>query len=116
MKEIKSNPSKIMTTYLVPAKEDITVVTIAGSKVVKLTEIAIMDRQSNGSFIAKDRLLTTYRNIKLLGKDELSKEVTTANEQVINEVSTRISREYKSLKTIDEKMNQIEMQLDDIEN
>ena len=116
MKEIKSNPSRIMTAYLVSAKEDITVVTIAGSKVVKLTEIAIMDRQSNGSFIAKDRLLTTYRNIKLLGKDELSKEETTNNQQVINEAPVRMSREYKSLKNIDEKMNQIEIQLDDIEN
>ena len=115
MKEIKSNPSKIKDVYLVPSKEEITVVTIAGAKTVKLTEIAIMDRQSNGSFIAKDRLLETYRNIGLTSKSDFVKAVDNGGNQIVNEVVPKMSREYKSLKNIDEKMNQIELQLDDIE-
>ena len=109
MKEIKSNPSKIINCYLVNTKEDIQVVSIAESKTVKLTEIAIMDRQSNGSFIVKDRIIGTYMNSKLISND---------NNETSNGSTSSIkpSKELKTLKDIDEKMLQVDEYLDNIEN
>ena len=69
MKEIKSNPSKIFDVYVMPSKEEIVVISTTGSKVMKLTEISIMDRQSNGSFIVKDRLIDTHKVVNLSGND-----------------------------------------------
>ena len=112
MKEIKSNPSKILNCYIIPSKDEITVRSIAEEKIVKLTEIAIMDRHSNGSFIMKDRIINTYQNVNLVNKNnsEVIENTTEEVKPVIKE-----SRELKSLKNIDEKMMTIDEYLDDIE-
>ena len=109
MKEIKSNPSKIIDCYLISSKEELDVVSIAEVKRVKLTEISIMDRHSNGSFIVKDRIMNTYQVAHLLTMDDIK------NEQSSSPVIVNEDKEYKSLKNIDEKMKNIELQLDDIE-
>ena len=111
MKEIKSNPSQVFDVYVMPSKEEIVVSSIAGSKIMKLTEISIMDRQSNGSFIVKDRIVDTHKVVNLSGNDVFEKE----NEKEVNLVINN-DKEYKSLKNIDEKMMSIDRQLDDIEN
>ena len=111
MKQIKSNPSRVFDVYIMPSKEEITVSSVTGMKTMKLTEISIMDRQSNGSFIVKDRIVNTHKVVHLI-------------ENGFNEVSTdsginldiNADKEYRSLKNIDEKMNLIDRQLDDIEN
>ena len=118
MKEIKSNPSKILDCYIIPSRDDITVRSVAEEKQVKLTEIAMMDRHSNGSFIVKDRLLDTYQVVKLIGSEELKGEPV---EQVVSEVkeeqiSLKLDKEMKSLKNIDEKMMSIDEYLNDIED
>ena len=109
MKEIKSNPSKIINTYLINSKEELNVVSIAEVKRVKLTEISIMDRHSNGSFIVKDRIMNTYQIAHLITIDDIK---NNHNERpiIVSE-----DKEYKSLKNIDDKMKTIELQLDDIE-
>ena len=109
MKEIKSNPSKIINAYLINSKEELNVVSIAEVKRVKLTEISIMDRHSNGSFIVKDRIMNTYQIAHLVTMDDIK---NNHNERpiIVNE-----DKEYKSLKNIDDKMKTIELQLDDIE-
>ena len=108
MKEIKSNPSRVFDTYIMPSKEEIVVSSIAGSKVMKLTEISIMDRQSNGSFIVKDRLVNTHKVVNISGNDIEKNEDNKQANIVINT--------DKTLKNIDEKMMSIDRQLDDIEN
>ena len=113
MKEIKSNPSKILDCYIVPSKEEITVRSIAEEKTIKLTEIAIMDRQSNGSFIVKDRIVLSYKNAKLISSDD-DKAVVSTIQEVSKPVITN-NKEYKSLKNIDEKMMSIDEYLNDIE-
>ena len=111
MKEIKSNPSKIIDTYLIPSKEEITVISVTGSKVLKLTEISIMDRQSNGSFIVKDKIIDTYRCASLVSNN---KQENIENNNNISEVK-KVDKELKSLKNIDEKMLSIDEYLNDIE-
>ena len=113
MKEIKSNPSKILDCYIMPSKDEITVRSIAEEKVIKLTEIAIMDRQSNGSFVVKDRIMLSYKNARLIDSNEpkaIVKETAVKEEPVVLG-----NREYKALKNIDEKMMSIDEYLNDIE-
>ena len=112
MKEIKSNPSKIVDAYLVPSKEEITVTSIAETRTMKLTEIPIMDRQSNGSFIMKDRVINSYNNVYLVSKND-EKIVDNSTEEA--KIIAPSDRELKSLRTIDEKMMTIDEYLDDIE-
>ena len=111
MKEIKSNPSKILSCYIIPTKEELVVTSIKESKTVKLTEISIMDRQSNGSFIVKDRIMNTYPVAKLI-KEHAEVKPTEVTEEI---KITNEDKEYRSLKNIDNVMESIEMQLDDIE-
>ena len=112
MKEIKSNPSKIISCYLISSKEEIEVVSIAEVKKLKLTEISIMDRQSNGSFVVKDRIMDTHLISKLVSN---SSSVITTEEDNDNKIVIMNNKEMKSLKSIDDKMLSIEKQLDDIE-
>ena len=110
MKEIKSNPSKIINPYLINSKEEIQVVSVVEKKTVKLTEISIMDRQSNGSFIVKDRIVNTYMNAKLIDNDSVK-----VNDNAINK-DIKVSKEYKTLRDIDDKMQEVDEYLDNIEN
>ena len=113
MKEIKSNPSKIIACYLVPSKDEIEVVSTSEVKRLKLTEISIMDKQSNGSFIAKDKIIDIHMVCGLVNNDSL---VNNVNEDDNIEDKIVVSKEYKSLKNIDDKMLSIDEYLDDIEN
>ena len=72
-----------------------------------------MDRQSNGSFIVKDKIINTYHNVGLSNKenDDVVSQVNS-NEEIVNTIKE--SKELKSLKTIDEKMMTIYEYLDDI--
>ena len=111
MKEIKSNPSKIIDSYIMPSKEEIVITSIKEEKLVKLTEIAIMDRQSNGSFIVKDRILSTHR-VTGITSDILSKKSVTKEEKI--EIID--NKEYKALKDIDSKIDLVDSLLDNIED
>ena len=112
MKEIKSNPSKIIKTYLMNSKDEIVITSISGNKVVKLTEISIMDRQSNGSFIVKDRVMNTYKVISLVSQyDDISKNDDNSSVLIIDTNNS----ESKSLKNIDNKMMTIDEILDSME-
>ena len=117
MKEIKSNPSKILDIYLIPSKEEITVVSIAEVKTLKLTEISIMDRQSNGSFIVKDRLLDTYPVVKLIDNlDSKSSNTEQVPEVKEEQITIKMDKEMKTLKNVDLKMMSIDEYLNDIED
>ncbi len=101
MKEIKSNPSKIVKVYALPTKNEITVVTENYEKQVKLSEIPIMDRYSNGSYIVKDKIIDTYKIPTLISKQDC--EITPQSEP-------KIEKTKESLKEIDDRM----MTIDDL--
>ena len=77
MKEIKSNPSKIKKCYITSNKNSILILTDKGFTQVKLTEIPIMDRYSNGSYLVKHRILDTTLIISLIEKEN----------EIINDIS-----------------------------
>ena len=114
MKEIKSNPSKIIKTYLISSKEEIIVDSISGSREVKLTEISIMDRQSNGSFVVKDRVMDTHKVVDIVSQN--SEDLVMNKDDSVQEKKTVVSdKETKSLKAIDDKIMTIDEILDRME-
>jgi hypothetical protein len=100
-----------------PSKEELMITSIAEVKIVKLTEISIMDRYSNGSFVVKDRIISTARVAKMIRhNDEINSDTKiVTNEEKDEQVVVKNNKEYKSLKNIDEKMLSIDEYLDDIE-
>ena len=106
MKEIKSNPSKVVGVYLLPSKSEIGIKSIAEIKEVKLTEISIMDRQSNGSYVVKDRVMDTYYKVELTSN---SKKEVVNNETIIS------NKEDKKLQKVDDKISTIDEILNNIE-
>ena len=101
MKEIKSNPSRIVKVYAKNTKEEIIVETANYTKKLKLNEISIMDRYSNGSYIVKDKIIASYESPYILDKDLIAE---LPQEEPI------IEKKEKSLKEIDDKM----MTIDDL--
>lgn len=87
MKEIKSNPSKIINVYLLSGKENLGIVTDNYIKYIKINDIAIMDRLSNGSYIVKDKINTTFKVCNLITKDNFSKKEEKDLEELQKEVS-----------------------------
>ena len=104
MKEIKSNPSKIIKVYIENNKKEIGVVTEREIKKVKLTEISIMDRYSNGSYIVKDRIINSYLII-----NSISDEIEETEEKIV-------TNPEKSLKEIDDRIMTIDDLLVNIED
>ena len=115
MKEIKSNPSKIIDCYLLLSKEELMITSIAEVKTIKLTEISIMDRQSNGSFIVKDRIIDTAKVAKMISSNDVINDEVKTDASEDKQVVIKSNKEYNSLKNIDEKMLSIDEYLDDIE-
>lgn len=87
MKEIKSNPSKIINVYLLSGKENLGIVTDNYIKYIKINDIAIMDRLSNGSYIVKDKINTTFKVCNLITKENFSKKEEKDLEEPQKEVS-----------------------------
>ena len=115
MKEIKSNPSKIIKAYVEDVKSTVHIVTNKYDKAVKIIEIPIMDRYSNGSYVVKDKIKNAYLAKKVLSKDDFSNlefvedkrpEQTQINFDMLNK---------ESLKEVDDRMVIINNFLDNIE-
>ena len=108
MKEIKSNPSKIMDVYIEHPKNQVGIITDKETKIVKLTELPIMDRYSNGSYIVKDHIIDTYKVMPLIDKENYCSKETPDNKKT-NPISPT---KEKSLKEIDDQI----MTIDDLLN
>ena len=98
MKVIKSNPSKIIKTYITNSKNIIGVVSDNYTKDIKITEIPIMDRYSNGSYIIKDRIISSYLVSNIITKDDIKEE----------EILPVVEKQEVSLKAIDDALANID--------
>ena len=94
MKVIKSNPSRIVKAYITNSKNLIGIVSDNYSKEVKINEIPIMDRYSNGSYVIKDRIINSYKVTELISKED--------KEAVKEEI--KVEKKEFSLKEIDDKL------------
>ncbi len=119
MKEIKSNPSHVVDAYVEPVKSVIHVVTSKETKSMKIVEIPIMDRYSNGSYVVKDKIIDSYLDVEVLSKEsfeglqyiEEKKDESKVEQQQIS--FDMLNKE--SLKEIDDRMVIINNFLDDVE-
>ncbi len=115
MKEIKSNPSRIVKAYVTNSKNSIIVVSDNYTKEIKLTEIPIMDRYSNGSYIIKDKINNSYLNTEMLSKDDFDNKEYIADKLPEQTALSFDMLNKESLKQVDDKMITINNFLDDIE-
>ena len=115
MKEIKSNPSHVVKVYVENIKKVVHVVTDQYNKDMKIAEIPIMDRYSNGSYIVKDKIKTSYLEIDIKSKDDFEnmKYVEEVKEEVEQLSFDMLNKE--SLKEVDDRMVIINNFLDNIE-
>ena len=111
MKEIKSNPSKIVKVYITNTKKEINIITINGIKKIKLNEMPIMDRYSNGSYVVKDRIEDVYIVEGIKSKDDIELSITTIT---TNNIDTN-NKAKTSLKEIDDRFMTIDDLLDNME-
>ena len=120
MKEIKSNPSNAVKAFVTDNRNTITVVSDNYTKQVKITEIPIMDRYSNGSYIIKDRITNCYIEPSIASKEDFSskEEVKEEEKKAVKTEQTSLSFDMlnkESLKQVDDKIVRINNFLDDIE-
>ena len=111
MKEIKSNPSKIVKVYITNTKKEINIITINGIKKIKLNEMPIMDRYSNGSYVVKDKIEDVYIVEGIKSKDDIELSITTIT---TNNIDTN-NKAKTSLKEIDDRFMTIDDLLDNME-
>ncbi len=107
MKTIKSNPSKIIKSYVTDSKKLIGIVSENYSKIIKINEIAIMDKASNGSYIIKDKIIDSFLVANLADK---SNKEDSNKERLLNTNSNI------SLKEIDDKLFDIDNIIGEISN
>ena len=103
---VKTNPYKLISSYITDSKSKIGVINLKGINIFKNSEIAIADRYSTGSSISNVRVVKTFIPSELENKDNI-KEV-----EVIETISEEPKKEV-SLNEIDEEILTIDDFLDD---
>lgn len=115
MKEIKSNPSKVVGAYVEDTKSVVHVVTDKYDKDIRLVDIPIMDRYSNGSYVVKDKVKDSYLEVMTLSKENFDG-LNYIEEKKLE--PTQISFDMlnkESLKEVDDRMVIINNFLDNVE-
>ena len=116
MREIKSNPSKVVKVFVTDVKNTIMIITSTTKKEMKLTEIPIMDRYSNGSNIIKGKIKDSYLEEEIISKDDF-KDLEYIEDKKPTQQKLNFDNLYKeSLKQVDDKMVIINNFLDDVED
>lgn len=115
MKEIKSNPSKIVKVYVTNPKNSIMIVSDSYTKETKLTEIPIMDRYSNGSYIIKDKIKDSYLESQIISKEDFEGLEYIEDKRPEQSQLSFDMLNKESLKQVDDQMVIINNFLDNIE-
>ena len=109
VREVKTNPYKILKTFVVGSKEEFGLVRKEDVTTIKSTEISINDRYSTGSSISKKRIKDVFITKSLVSKEEIE------NEEMIEVLDEEPIKEEVSLKEIDDKILTIDDFLEDFE-
>jgi len=98
LREVKTNPYRTIKALTISSKEYIG---LKGDdiKLVKLTEVAIMDRYSTGSVITKDKIKEVFFVTDLTKKEDINLE---------SAIETKEEKKKVSLKEIDDRLMTIE--------
>ena len=115
MKEIKSNPSKIVKVYVEDTKSNIHVVSDKEDKLLRIVDIPIMDRYSNGSYVVRDKVNYSYKEANQLDKEVFSNMKYVDDNKSNNSQISFDMLNKQALKEADDKMVVINNFLDNIE-
>ncbi len=105
-KEVKSNPQEIVKSFVIDSKNHVGIKNDDDIKILKLTEIPIMDRYSAGSLIYKKGITDVFEETNLITKNDIK----TSKK---DETQKKETKNNPSLKDIDDRMMVIEDFLDD---
>ena len=115
MKEIKSNPSRVVNAYVEDNKNVLHVVTNKYDKAIKIVEIPIMDRYSNGSYVVKDKVINSYMEASVMSRDDFL-ELNYVEEKKPEQTQINFDMLNKaSLNEVDDRMVIINNFLDNVE-
>ena len=101
LREVKSNPYKVVGAYIVDSKTYLGIKTKT-IELIKVTELPIMDRYSTGSSIIKGTIIDTFIN------QELVKENNQQEKNETFEKTESVETKKVSLKEIDERLMTID--------
>ena len=105
IREVKTNPYKIVKTFVINGKSKLGFMTSSDIDYIRSAEISINDRYSTGSSISKKKVLDVFEVKELISKEEL--------EVLEEEEVESIPKKDVSLKEIDDKIMTIDDFLDD---
>lgn len=111
IREVKTNPHKILKVFIVSVKDKFGLVNLKEISQIKNSEISINDRYSAGSKISKLKLLDVFSVKDLLSKKKQEK--LNSNEEVIEVLEEK--KKDVSLKEIDDRIMTIDDFLDNID-
>ena len=94
LREVKTNPYKTVSAFVVGSRDYIGIKT-SEIKYFKASEVSIMDRYSTGSVIVKGTVKSSFKNVELIKRDNLDKEVV---------LEEKTEQKKSSLKEIDDKL------------
>lgn len=98
LREVKTNPYRTIKVFVRPSKDYIGLKS-EDIKMIKLTEVAIMDRYSTGSVLSKDKVKEAFTISELKKKDDLVIEP---------EIKAKEEKPKVSLKEIDDRLMTID--------
>ena len=102
LREVKTNPYRIIKTFILSNKSFIGIKN-NDIKILKNTDIPILDRYSVGSQLSKETIISAFVNVELIKKEEIKEEIKIVDEPKETKVS---------LKEIDDRL----MTIDDFIN
>ena len=79
IKDIKTNPYHIIASFIINYKESLYIVDSKDTFDIKLTELAISDKNSSGSSITKNKILSVSLIPELISKDDVKQTVEKEN-------------------------------------
>ena len=109
VREVKTNPYKVLNTFITNGKYSLGLKTKDGIDYFKSSDITIADRYSTGSVITKQNIFDTFLTTELLSEKVLEKVI----EKELEEPS--IESKPVSLKEVDERIMTIDDFLDNID-
>lgn len=113
LREVKSNPYKIIKTYPITSKDYIGLKT-STIELLKNTEIPIMDRYSTGSTLTKEEVVDCFIYKELVKKEELEKKILDEapiekeQEKTNAEPVPPVEKKKISIKEIDDRLMTID--------
>ena len=88
LREVKTNPYRTIGAIVVNGREFIGLKGI-DTKIIKVTELPIMDRYSTGSVIVKKQVKSIFKNVDLIKRKDIDVNTDISNENPVKKVSLK---------------------------